>query len=293
MNLMAEISLLIIAISLILPLIKKRSFVYSIIISNFILFFISSLASPDYISAHSIVAQQLSFNPLYLKHPSMLYTLISSMFIHYDVVHLLGNMIALFFIGIPFEHRAGTIKVWVVYVFGGIIATLFFSLANFNYTFLMGASGAIFSLLGGFAAAFPRDKILVPVPLGIVIFVKMNVVTAAIVFGLLQIFFSLASPYSHIAYMAHLGGLVGGIFIARLIIREKKEKEHKDYSYVKKLIKNERQMEIFNKIQEAKEPEIKEAWLSYLVKDLRCPYCNGKLELKNGRLYCKRCGYIK
>jgi len=292
MHLISEISLAIILASLIIPLIKRNTFVYSMIVSNFILFFISSIFSPDYIPAHSFILKELSFNPLYLKNPSMAYTIISSMFIHYDVMHLLGNMIALFFIGIPFEYRAGTIRVWLIYIFGGIFATLFFSLTNFEYTFLMGASGAIFSLLGGFAASFPRDKILIPVPLPIVIFAKMNVVTAAVLFGILQIIFSIVSPYGNIAYMAHLGGLVGGIFIAKLVVKEKKERFY-DYSIVKNLIKNERQMEIYRRIEEAEEQEIKEAWLSYLLKDLRCPYCNGKLELKNGKLYCRRCGYIK
>ena len=295
MHIISLITIFLILISIIVPFTKKMSFVYSIAITNFIIFFITTFSSPNYMPSVSPVFAELSFNPLYLKNPKMLYTLLTSMFIHYDVMHLLGNMIALFFIGVPFEYRIGVKKIFAIYIFGGIFAALFFSVANFHSMLLMGASGAIFSLLGGFAASFPSDRILVPIPFPIIIFVKMRVVTAAIVFGILQIIFSLASPYygSNVAYLAHLGGLVGGVAIAKLIVKEKKAKKRIDYEAIKNLVKNERQMEIYNKIEGAREAEIKEAWLSYLLKDLRCPHCNGKIELKDGIPYCRKCGYIK
>ncbi len=290
------IAILIIILSMVIPFTRKISFVHSVAIANFIIFFITTFTSPNYMPYGSSVFDDLVFDPAYLQKPEMLYTLITSMFIHYDIMHLLGNMIALFFIGMPFEHRIGAKKIFTIYIFGGIFATLFFSAANFHSMLLMGASGAIFSLLGGFAAAFPRDKIVVPIPFPIIIFTEMRVVTAAIIFGLLQIGFSLVSRYyeSNVAYLAHLGGLVGGVAIAKLIVRERKVvKKEIDYEAIGKLIKNEKQREIFARVKEAREVEIKEAWLSYLIKELRCPYCNGRIELKDGKPYCRKCGYIK
>ena len=290
------IAILIIAFSMAIPSTRKISFVHSVAIANFVIFFMTTFSSPNYMPYGSPVFGDLVFNPIYLQKPEMLYTLITSMFIHYDIMHLLGNMIALFFIGMPFEHRIGVKRMFAIYIFGGIFATLFFSAANFHSMLLMGASGAIFSLLGGFAAAFPRDRIVVPIPFPIIIFTEMRVITAAIIFGLLQIGFSLVSGYyeSNVAYLAHLGGLVGGVAIAKLIVRERKVvKKEIDYEAIEKLIKNEKQREIFARIKEARETEIREAWLSYLLKDLRCPYCNGRVKLRNGRPYCRKCGYIK
>jgi len=288
------ICIAIIAISIIIPFIRKTYFIYSMIISNFLIFFLLIFTSPTGMPSHSPILEELSFNPLYFKEPSKVYTIITSMFIHYDIMHILGNMIALFFIGIPFEYRVGRKNVALIYILGGIFANIFFSIARPQNVMLLGASGAIFSLLGAFAASFPNDRIVIPVPLMIIFFARMRVITAAILFALLQIFFSIASQYyeTNVAYLAHLGGLIGGIAMAKIVIRERKEKEVYDYKSIEKLITNEKQREIYSRIITANEKEIKEAWLSYLVKELKCPKCGGKLELKNGRIYCKKCGYI-
>lgn len=295
MHFISFIIVIIIIFSILFPIFKKFSFIQSIVISNFVIFFMTTFSSPNLMPSHSIIFKELAFNPIYFKNIPKLYTLITSMFIHYDVWHILGNMIALLFIGIPFEYRVGRIKISAIYILGGIFATIFFTLANFGERMLLvGASGAIFSILGGFAVSFPRDKILVPIPFPIIFFVRMRVITAAIIFAILQIIFSLTSQYygGNIAYLAHLGGLIGGVAIAKILIKEKKVIEKFDYSIIKNFLETERQKEIFRKIEEAIEPEIKEAWFSYLLKDLRCPRCGGRLEVKNGKIYCKKCGYV-
>ncbi|WP_395140432.1 rhomboid family intramembrane serine protease, partial [Armatimonas sp.] len=145
--------------------------------------------------------------------------LISYAFVHSDLFHLLGNMITLYVIGVHLEEALGNLAYLVAYLTGALVAGLahvlitnaFFPVAAPEES-LIGASGAIFAVLGLFAVRFWRTRVRlfgVPaVPAAIAVSIVM----------VLQIFLairSLVTPGAdQVAYTAHLAGFFFGLGIA-------------------------------------------------------------------------------
>ena len=145
------------------------------------------------------------------------WTLITSMFMHAGVEHLLFNMFALFIFGIILETIIGSRKLLVVYFSSGIVAGI---ASIFFYTSVLGASGAIYGLMACLAVLRPK---LIVWTYG----VPMPMVVALIFWALLDlggVFYP-----SNIANMAHLAGMGTGI-IAGILLRTpsiKKEDKNK------------------------------------------------------------------
>jgi len=100
------------------------------------------------------------------------WTLLTSMFSHFEVWHLLANMVSLFFIGNFVERLIGRKRFFWLYLFSGIFAGLFYTSLSYFFgfgfleriflspnVFAVGASGAIFSLLGLLAILTPHNKV--------------------------------------------------------------------------------------------------------------------------------------
>ena len=280
---------ILILISILIPFTRKISFSQSMVIFNFIIFFITTLTSPDFISWHSPLVKEFAFSTAYLSHPEKWYTLITSMFLHADVWHILLNMMGIIFIGFPFEHEIGREKFAFIYLSTGIFASLFYSL--FVNGSLIGASGAIFGILAAFAAYAPMKRIVVPLLMPIMILVPLPVIIVALFYAVIESAYVAMGNMDGIAHVAHLGGFIGGVafsFVLKLnrVPGEKKEVDLTPY------LKTEREREIYRKALQAEQREVREAWISYLVENMRCPKCGGRVEIKNGKLYCRRCGYI-
>lgn len=127
--------------------------------------------------------------------------LVTSMFLHGSLSHLLGNMFALGLFGTILENIIGTKRFLIIYFSGGVIASL---VSAPFYNAALGASGAIFVALGTLAAIRPRMMIWVygvPMPM----FVAAG-------FWLL---IDLAGAFfpSNIANIAHIAGLIFGIAV--------------------------------------------------------------------------------
>ena len=242
----------------------------------------------------------LGFRPSYLSIGGTphLYTLITSTYVHYDIIHLLGNMLTLFFLGMAFERRVGSRKFIFLYFITGICGDVIFSLLNRSDCILIGASGAIFGILGSYAASYPRDEVLLPLPLGIVIITRIRVFTAAVIFTIIQFAFLYLSAYHNIAYTAHLGGLASGLVFGIFIARKKRIKVNIDdkkvggVDYLEKLSHDKKIKEIVRRIREEEIPEVRESWLEKLADKARCPYCGGKLKKVGNHLKCRECGKV-
>lgn len=130
------------------------------------------------------------------------WTIITYMFLHGGFGHLLFNMIALFFFGPRLESRLGSPNFLILYAVSGITGGLL-SLV-FSSSAIIGASGAIFGVLLGFAMFWPRDQILI---WGILPIEARWLVAGMTVLALMGGF---AGSGSGVAHFAHLGGFVGG-----------------------------------------------------------------------------------
>lgn len=139
-------------------------------------------------------------------------TFITYMFLHGGFSHLLGNMIFLWIMGCLIEAGCGRAVFLLEYLLGGVLAAGLYCLVYpHSRVPLVGASGAIAALMGIFTVLYGRRRMRVFYSLG---FYFGTVTIPAIVVlpcwvgnELLQLFFS--GP-AHVAYMAHVGGLLGG-----------------------------------------------------------------------------------
>ncbi len=146
-------------------------------------------------------------------------TLLSSLFLHAGILHLAGNMLFLWIFGDNVEYRLGWLSYLVLYLFTGMMATLFFALFMVDsYTPLIGASGAISGVLGCYFVWFPKNKVKTFIFLFPFImdsfFLPVRLVLGVylIVDNLLPFLFTQSG--SGVAHGAHLGGFLAGAVIA-------------------------------------------------------------------------------
>ncbi len=148
-------------------------------------------------------------------------TLITSMFMHGGIAHLGGNMLYLWIFGDNLEDKLGHIRYLFFYLLCGIIASLTHVFTDFlfgqNHLIpSLGASGAISGILGGYLLLFPAKRVTV---FFIIFFIR---VPAFIVLGLwilLQVAngtgYLGGNEASGIAYAAHIGGFIAGLFLVK------------------------------------------------------------------------------
>ena len=149
-------------------------------------------------------------------------TLLTSMFMHGDILHIGGNMLFLWVFGDNVEHRVGRLKYLVFYLLAGVIASLAQVAVSANSVIpTLGASGAISGVLGAYLVLFPGNRVLVFL---LRFLVRVPAIVAIGLWALLQLFlggsqlFSGVETGGGVAYMAHIGGFVFGL-IAGLVFR--------------------------------------------------------------------------
>ncbi|HET9017885.1 MAG TPA: rhomboid family intramembrane serine protease [Thermomicrobiaceae bacterium] len=165
-----------------------------------------------------------------------LITLVTALFLHAGLLHIAGNLIFLWVFGDNVEDQLGHGTYLLVYLGSGIVASITFAVAFPHATEpLVGASGAIAGVLGGYLLLFPRA--MVRTLLAFVPFVTVGRVAAVILIGfwfLLQLVEGAASvmpvaPSSNVAFLAHVGGFIVGL-IATGVIREARDQEVSHWS---------------------------------------------------------------
>lgn len=128
--------------------------------------------------------------------------LVTSMFTHVDLMHVAFNMLALWFLGPQLEAVVGRTRFLALYLLSGLTGSAFVYWLTPVYTPTVGASGAIFGLMGALlvvAIKMRADYSQILVWLG------LNVAITVLGRGL-------------ISWQGHLGGLVGGVLIALVYV---------------------------------------------------------------------------
>jgi membrane associated rhomboid family serine protease len=147
------------------------------------------------------------------------WTLLTSMFLHGSWMHLIGNMLYLWIVGDNVEEVLGSVRYLIVYLACGLVGALAQIAANpDSVTPTLGASGAIAGMMGAYVIWFPHHQIRV------LVFRFITVLPAVIVIGgwiVLQIWLGASSlgqtgESGGVAYLAHVGGALTGIFVAFL-----------------------------------------------------------------------------
>jgi membrane associated rhomboid family serine protease len=166
-----------------------------VIIACFLVSILSWLSNPD------VILQYLAFSGVNLLK-GRVWTLITSLFLHADLLHLLGNMLFLYVFGNTLEEEFGSAKTLGVFFFGGVLS---FLLSLFFYdaaTPLIGASAAIFTLTAIVMLTKPlKFSILFFMPQGLVAILYFVYNAVAVYVG----------AEGNVAYIAHVIGFVIGV----------------------------------------------------------------------------------
>jgi len=146
---------------------KPKSFLFNLslttqlIILNVFFYFIGMLFFSLY--GEDFVLKNIALNPNMIFSGKALWTIITSMFMHGSFFHIFANMFSLFFIGNFLEKLIGRKRFFWVYIISGITGGIFFLIASLIFKTLetpaVGASGAIFGLLGVLAVLVPYSKV--------------------------------------------------------------------------------------------------------------------------------------
>ena len=148
-----------------------------------------------------------------------LWQLVTYMFLHGGLWHLALNMLLLAILGREMETVLGTKRFLVLYFACGILAGLgWVLLSGFDASLCIGASGAVFGVLGAFAGMYPTRQITLL--LFFILPVTMTARTMAAMLGLIAFLSIFLNEGTNIAHTAHLaGGIAGYLFGLRVARR--------------------------------------------------------------------------
>jgi membrane associated rhomboid family serine protease len=153
----------------------------------------------------------LGLVPVWVVHQFRVWQLVTYMFVHGGLLHLLFNMFALWMFGAELERLWGTrffLKFYFVTGIGAGLLTVLFSMLPLGFTGqlyvsdIIGASGAIFGLLLAFALYFPDQ------PVYMYFLFPIRARTFVMIIGAITLYSSIADSGSGIANITHLSGLL-------------------------------------------------------------------------------------
>ncbi len=258
----------------------------SLVFINFAIFaswWIIFLISPEYGSQAFV---DLGFRSEYLDSPQFrLLTIFTAMFMHAGSMHLLMNMLVLILLGVPFEERIGSRSFFKIYLISGILGSLVTaSISVWNQSGLniinIGASGAVFGIMGGFALLYPRDEI--PMLLGPIFMHRVPVLLATLVFVGMETLYVGMNTQDGIGHGTHMASFVAGVLLSPRLISTSVFEDRKDvvdWTLLDKLssVTGKGSYEI-QMIKESDEEELVEAWLSKFWEIQQCPECSDSLK---------------
>ncbi len=149
------------------------------------------------------------------------FTLLTSMFLHGGVMHLIGNMLYLWIFGDNVEEVLGHVRFVVVYVVCGLVASLAQILAAPDSIIpTLGASGAIAGVMGAYLVWFPAHRIRVLFLYNIIEVPALFMIGLWIIMQIWSTFGAQNSPgEGGVAYLAHVAGAGAGVAVG-LLFRE-------------------------------------------------------------------------
>jgi len=199
-------------------------FSYAFIFLNIGVFFMLQYPSQTFTMAYSVVPYEImngtdlvgTQNGIpHVKGPTPIYlTLLSAMFMHGSLMHLIGNMVFLWIFADNIESTIGRKRFLLFYLTGGLVASFSHILAEPNSMIpSLGASGAIAACLGAYLVMFPHSRIKM------LFIIKIFSVPAFLFLGfwiMQQLFngygsLSAATGNGGVAWFAHIGGFFFGV----------------------------------------------------------------------------------
>jgi membrane associated rhomboid family serine protease len=144
------------------------------------------------------------------------FNFLSSMFMHGSIMHIFGNMLFLWIFGDNLENLLGHARYGIFYILCGLAAAVAqIVMDTGSIVPMLGASGAISGVLGGYVLLFPQKQVRA------IIFNFLTTVPAFVAIGIwivYQIVLGYFTPAGTggVAYAAHIGGFVAGVALVKL-----------------------------------------------------------------------------
>ena len=178
---------------------------------NIVLFLITELAGPTE-DARILIRFGALYTPAVAD--GEYWRLLMAMFLHSGIRHLLNNMLNLYILGELLLRETGTPRFLLFYFCGGIagnIAEYALSVARGENVIAVGASGAVFALMGSLLAVLIKNRGRI----------RGMTMQRMITFIILSVYFGFAAE--NVANAAHLAGLAAGFVLAMLFVRRKEK----------------------------------------------------------------------
>lgn len=159
---------------------------------------------------------ELALYPIAIMQHSYLWGLVTHMFLHAGIMHIAGNMLFLWIFGDNLEDQMGHLGFLIFYLACGLIAAAVQIAADpYSDVPMVGASGAIAGVMGGYLLLFPKAR--VDVLAIVIIFIRIFTIPAWVMLtawiGLQLLLGALAQGDDGVAYWAHNGGFAAGIIL--------------------------------------------------------------------------------
>ena len=201
---------------------RRALLTWGLILINFGVYFY--LAQNPVMDENAIA--QYAVTPADITAGRHLGTLITSMFLHANLLHVAGNMLFLWIFGNNVEDKLGELKFLIVYFASGIGGSLLQIVITPDSTVpMLGASGAISGLLAAYVLYFPRARILTfVVPFFIFTLPAFLFIGYWIGLQALNAFLNIGAIGGGVAFFAHVGGFGTGLILALLL----RPREHPD-----------------------------------------------------------------
>ncbi|HLO14836.1 MAG TPA: rhomboid family intramembrane serine protease [Anaerolineales bacterium] len=189
---------------------------YALIAINVVVFLLELSSGDAFIERWAFIPSRFLANPV-----GDFATVFTSMFMHAGWVHLLGNMLYLWIFGDNVEDRFGHALFFVFYILCGLAATFAQTIVSMGSDVPnLGASGAIAGVLGAYIVMFPHGRVNVLlgraiVPMSALIVIGFWIVLQ--VFSQIGAFSASSQTGGGVAYMAHIGGFIGGVILTFLL----------------------------------------------------------------------------
>ncbi len=306
---------------------KKVSFCLVLVLFEFIIFvilFVSEMIDEEILiniyndlaySDNYLIGKSAQYKYTVFPHNDFkILTIFTHLYLHGGPMHIISNMFFLVMLGIPFERKVGWKNFAIIFFLCGLFASLFSSFFTIYYGDVfdlspggvsVGASGAIFGILGAFIALYPNEKVWFPLiiirpwPVWVIAFVYFGLETmlATSGFELETCLAASGTDDAKIDHFAHLGGLLSALVIAPIIGKYKVEHEKAieegivDMTVLRKLAKTSKLKDIYLKIKKEDKPEIRNVWIEEFMNMAKCPECGSKFKVKSGKAKCGNCGY--
>jgi hypothetical protein len=138
---------------------------------------------------------------------------------------------------------------------------------------------------------------------------RVKVIYAVIIFAIMETVIVMFDVQDTTAHFAHLGGLIGGIILAALLIKKKKvansasfettyydpyappKRDKTGLSNLRKLATTSELNEMLDRIEKETVPQVREIWLEHFLEKTICPQCKHALNHFDKKIWCENCGF--